>query len=382
MAKRIRITLAGGGTAGHMNPLLAIGVELKLIAQASQTDLEVSYMGDPGKFDAKFESNGVLVRKIYPSKLRRYADPQNILEGPKLIFGFMQALWHLFWIMPDIVFSKGGPGSLAVVLAARFYRIPVVIHESDATPGITTRIASRFADRIFLSFEVARELLPIGAQRFAEVTGNPLRRSLLSDIPDKSSSKKILGFDPDLPLVFIVGGSQGSDRINNLVLASLPDILNSGIQVLHQTGDGLFDKVKGSLGNYFASAEEMEAAGYRPIPSFEGDMKEAISASDLIVSRAGSSIFEFAAFGKPSILIPLPEAAQNHQLLNAKAYEKVGGCIMMEENAITVPGFINSLKSLIGDPGRLRAMSEKAKAFAKPDAASSIALKLIELAKF
>ena len=382
MAKKTRITLAGGGTAGHMNPLLAISVELKLIAETSGTNLEISYVGNPGKFDTKFATNGVIIRRIVESRIRRYAAPQNILEGPKFVLGFLQALWHLFWIMPDLVFSKGGPGSLSVVLAARFYRIPVAIHESDATPGMTTQVSSRFAEKIFLSFESAKDFLPIGAQRFAEVTGNPLRRSLLSDVPDQISAKKALGFNPELPLIFVVGGSQGSDRINNLILASLPDILNSGIQILHQTGDGLFEKVKGSLGNYFASAEEMEASGYRPIPSFEGDMKEAISAADLIVSRAGSSIFEFAAFGKPSILIPLPEAAQNHQLLNARAYEKVGGCIVLEEDSITVPNFINLIKSLVIDEGRLKVMSDSAKKFAKPDAASAIALKLIELATF
>ena len=378
--RKTRITLAGGGTAGHLNPLIAVGVELQLEAVKKGIPLEVSYIGTPGDYAVDLAKNGVRVRKISGSKMRRYIDVENLFEGPKLLIGLIQSLWHLFWIMPDVVFSKGGTGALAPVLAARFYRIPVVIHESDAVPSATGRISAKFADLIFTSFEEIIPLFPPKDQGKCEVVGSPLRRTLFSDLPEKKLAKKILGFDPERPLILVLGGSQGSQRINNLILASLADLISRGVQILHQTGAKLFSDVAGALGGYFDSVDDMRNAGYEVIDFFKGDMKNALAAADLIVSRAGSSIFEFAAFGKPSILIPLPEAAQNHQLMNAKAYEAAGACILMEEDDISVPGFVEKVSVTASDPDALMKLSEAAKNFAKPDAASKIAAKLLELA--
>lgn len=377
---KLKITLVGGGTAGHLNPLVAIGVELQIEAVKNNIPLEVSYIGTPGEYAADLRNNGVIVRKISGSRIRRYIDVENIFEGPKLILGFLQSLWYLFWIMPDVVFSKGGTGALAPVLAARFYRIPVVIHESDSVPSATGRVSAKFAKIIFASFKEIIPLFPSKEQSKCELVGSPLRRTLFSDLPDQKLAKQILGFDSDLPVILILGGSQGSQRINNLIISSLHDLLGSGLQIMHQTGAKLLGNVEGSLGGYFESVEEMHKAGYQVVDFFKGDMKDALSAADLIISRAGSSIFEFAAFGKPSVLIPLPEAAQNHQLMNAKAYEAAGACILMEEDQITVPGFVSRITTLIEDEEALKALSGAAKAFSKPDAASKIASKLLELA--
>jgi len=377
---KLKITLVGGGTAGHLNPLIAIGVELQIEAVKNNIPLEVSYIGTPGEYAVDLKNNGVIVKKISGSRIRRYIDVENIFEGPKLILGLLQSLWHLFWIMPDVVFSKGGTGALAPVLAARFYRIPVVIHESDSVPSATGRVSAKFAKIIFTSFKEIIPLFPPKEQSKCELVGSPLRRTLFSDLPDQKLAKKILGFDSDLPVILILGGSQGSQRINNLIISSLHELLGSGLQIMHQTGAKLLGNVEGSLGGYFESVEEMHKAGYQVVDFFKGDMKDALSAADLIISRAGSSIFEFAAFGKPSVLIPLPEAAQNHQLMNAKAYEAAEACILMEEDQITVPGFVGRITSLIEDEEALRALSRAAKAFSKPDAASKIASKLLELA--
>ncbi|MDD4931523.1 MAG: UDP-N-acetylglucosamine--N-acetylmuramyl-(pentapeptide) pyrophosphoryl-undecaprenol N-acetylglucosamine transferase [Candidatus Colwellbacteria bacterium] len=376
--RKTRITLIGGGTAGHLNPLVAVGIELKLEAAKAGLPLEVSYMGTPGDFAESFSANDIKVIKIIGSKLRRYIDVENLFEGPKLIIGLIQSLWHLFWIMPDVVFSKGGSGAMAPVLAARFYRIPVFIHESDAVPSATSRVTGRFAKTIFISFEEVAARFAPAEQAKCELVGSPLRRTLFTDLSTKEKAKKLLGLDPKKPVMLVLGGSQGSHRINNLILASLPDILGSGIQVLHQTGAKLFEDVAGALGGLFSSIEEMEKAGYQAIDFFKGDMKDALVAADLIISRSGSSIFEFAAFGKPSILIPLPEAAQNHQLMNARAYEDAGACIVMEEDDITVPLFVEQVTTIMSSNERLEKLSENARRFAKPDAASKIAVKLLE----
>ncbi|MDD5099229.1 MAG: UDP-N-acetylglucosamine--N-acetylmuramyl-(pentapeptide) pyrophosphoryl-undecaprenol N-acetylglucosamine transferase [Candidatus Colwellbacteria bacterium] len=377
---KTRITIVGGGTAGHLHPLIAVGIELQLEAVKKGAPIEVSYIGTPGDYAVDLIKNGVKVKKIAGSRIRRYVDIENLFEGPKLIFGFFQSLWHLFWIMPDVVFSKGGTGALAPIIAARFYRIPVVIHESDAVPSLNGRLVARLAKHIFASFEEVIPLFKPKDRKKCEIVGTPIRQTLLSDIPDKESAKETLGFDPHKRLILILGGSQGSQRINNLILAGLPELLSHNIQILHQTGANLFSDVADVLGGHFNSIEEMRKAGYEVVDFLKGDMKVAYSAADLIISRAGSSIFEFAAFGKPSILIPLPEAAQNHQLMNARSYEAAGACVLMEEKDISVPAFIEKVTETIESPSIMERLSSSAKAFAKPQAASKIAIKLLELA--
>jgi len=379
-SKETTIMLVGGGTAGHIHPLLAVYSAAKEIAAEKGLNLRFSFIGDPGSNAHKFAELGIPVKKIFPSKLRRYMTSENLMEFPKFIASFFQSLWHVFWEMPDILMSKGGPGSLAPIIAARFFLIPVVIHESDSVPSVTTKLSAKFSQVIFLAFGSARSGLRPKDQLKCEVVGNPLRPSLLDNLPDKRSAKVSLGFDPNKPLMVIVGGSQGSQRINNLIMKALPRLMDAGIQIFHQTGAKLFGEVSGVLGHYFDSLEEMDAAGYRITDFFDKNIKDVFAAADIVVSRAGSSIFEFAALGIPSILIPLPESAQNHQLMNALDYERSGACVVMEEDEITVNYFAETAELLSSDRHLLERMSSSAKSFGKPDAARKIALKLINLA--
>ncbi|MCK9187297.1 MAG: UDP-N-acetylglucosamine--N-acetylmuramyl-(pentapeptide) pyrophosphoryl-undecaprenol N-acetylglucosamine transferase [Candidatus Colwellbacteria bacterium] len=378
--RKIRIMLAGGGSAGHLNPLLAVYSAIKEIKEEKSLKIKVTYIGNPGRYAKKFKEEGIPVKTILPSKLRRYFSFKNLFEFPKFFVSFLQSLWHIFWEMPDILMSKGGPGSLAPVIAARFFFIPVVIHESDAIPSITTKISSFFSKKIFLSFEDAKKELSSSKQKRCEFVGNPLRKSLLENLPEKREAKIKLGFNPDKLLMVIMGGSQGSQRINNLITASLLDLLKLDVQVFHQTGVNLFNEVSGVVGHYFDSLEEMKESGYRITDFFDNNIKNVLAAADIIVSRAGSSIFEFAALGKPSILIPLPESAQNHQLKNALSYERSGSCIVLEEDQISIPLFVETVEHIISEPGMLDRMSSAAREFSKPDAAIKIAEKLIKLA--
>ncbi|MFA4999463.1 MAG: UDP-N-acetylglucosamine--N-acetylmuramyl-(pentapeptide) pyrophosphoryl-undecaprenol N-acetylglucosamine transferase [Parcubacteria group bacterium] len=378
--KEIKIMLTAGGTAGHINPLLAVYSAAMAIKEAEGLKLRFTYIGDPDAYANKFKELGIPVKRIISSKLRRYISVSNLFEVPRFVLSWFESLWHMCREMPDILISKGGPSSLAPIIAARFLMIPVVIHESDAIPSVTTKISGRFAKKIFLAFEDARDGLRKKDQKKCEVVGNPLRPSLFENPLDKRDAKIALGFNSDKPLMLVLGGSQGSQRINNLITESLPKILELGFQVFHQTGAKLFSEVSGSLGHYFDSLEEMDAAGYKITDFFNRNIKEVLAAADLVISRAGSSLFEFAAFGIPSILIPLPEAAQNHQLKNALSYKKSGACIVMEEDEMSVQSFIRTLEILVSEKSRLKMMSEAAKRFAKPDAASKIAEKLIKLA--
>ena len=379
--RKNKIMLVGGGTAGHINPLLAIcAAVIKLQkTEGQKISSRFIYVGNPGVFIDKFNELNIPVRKILPSKLRRYASQNNLFELPKFIFSFFQSLWYILIERPDIVFSKGGPGSLAPVIAAHFFKITVVIHESDATPSITTKLSAPFAKKIFLAFEDAREGLSLRHQKKCVTVGNPIRSSFLEDLPSQHTAKINLGFNPEKFLIVIIGGSQGSRRINNLIIESLSQILAKELQVFHQTGVNLFEEASETIGRNFGSLKQAEKLGYCMTDFFSQNIKEVLIAADIIVSRAGSSIFEFAALGKPSILIPLPESAQNHQLKNALSYERAGACITLTEDKISVSLFIETLGRLIANPSLLQKMSDSAKKFAKPEASRQIAEELLEL---
>ncbi len=370
---KLRILLTGGGTGGHIYPLIAVAEELRRISAERNRELELRYFGVPGDFEGILEAQNIRVSKILNAKLRRYLDPRNLLDVPKFFISFIQSLIKIFFFMPDVIFSKGGPGALAIVLAARFYRIPVMIHDSDAVPGITSQISSKFAERVAISFEGAGDYL-FGS---LALTGNPIRPELLKDIPDTETAKTIMGFSSSKPLILFINGSQGATRVNDFILDTAKELLHD-FQILHQTGKHNFEAVRTELeiaGREF-SAEEKQ--NYKIAPYFDDNIKTAYAAAEVIVSRAGSgSIFEIAAFGKPSILIPLPEAAD--QPKNAYAYEKAGAAIVVEAENLTPNILIHELKKITSDPVRKEAMSVAAKKFSKPDAAKLIAEEILKL---
>jgi UDP-N-acetylglucosamine--N-acetylmuramyl-(pentapeptide) pyrophosphoryl-undecaprenol N-acetylglucosamine transferase len=389
--------MTGGGTGGHIYPLVAVAAELQVLAgqaginpvrgregsQRTSTsngiNLEIRYLGSCGPYKELLELNNIRVGKIVESKLRRYFSLANFIDGPKFIFSLFQALFKTFWFMPDVVFSKGGPGALAVVLASRFYRIPVIVHESDTVPGLTNLISGRYAKLVAISFESAAAYFP---KKDVVLTGNPIRTYLLSglDKESKENNKGFLGFDPKSPLILVIGGSQGAAAINEFVLDNLPRLL-SFTQILHQTGRNNYDAVLTRLESIGGLTEEIKGR-YRPVGYFENDIRTAFIASDLVVSRASAgSIFEIAAFGKPSMLIPLPPevAANDHQTKNANAYAASGAAIVIEQTRLTPDLFLDQLHKLLEDQRELAKISEAARRFAKPEAASNLAKIILKL---
>jgi UDP-N-acetylglucosamine--N-acetylmuramyl-(pentapeptide) pyrophosphoryl-undecaprenol N-acetylglucosamine transferase len=380
----LRILFTGGGTGGHIYPILAVAEELKSLEKTVGIEIDLRYIGSPDRFGTVLENNGIKVDKIFSAKLRRYFDLRNILDFLKLPVSFFQAFWKLFWMMPDVLFSKGGPGALPIVLAARLYRIPVVIHESDSVPGLANRLSAKFASRVAVSFASAAKLLN---NKNIALVGNPIRRELLEQGTAPAEAKKNFGFSPDAPLILVIGGSQGSTRINNFFLDIAGELIKN-YQILHQTGLKNFDEIKKELDVVLKNLSAEEKARYKIAPYFEENIKDAYSAADLIVSRAGSgSIFEIAAMGKPSVLIPLPEAAHNHQSLNAFEYAKgvlpvwQGAALVLEEENFKPNILLDQLRRLFGEPGRLASMSQAAKNFSKPEAAKTIAEEILNLTK-
>jgi UDP-N-acetylglucosamine--N-acetylmuramyl-(pentapeptide) pyrophosphoryl-undecaprenol N-acetylglucosamine transferase len=381
MAKKnkLRVLMTGGGSGGHIYPLVAVAAELQILAGKMGIDLELRYLGSYGTYKELLELNNIRVGKVAESKLRRYFSLSNFVDVPRFVFSIFQALFKIFWFMPDVVFSKGGPGALAVVLAARFYRIPVIVHESDAVPGLTNLISGRYAKLVAISFEKAAAYF---SKKDVVLTGNPIRTYLLSNLDKESqkNNKGFLGFNPELPLILIIGGSQGAAAINEFILDNLPRFL-SFTQILHQTGKTNYDTVLSKFEAITGITDEMKER-YQPVDYFENDIRTAFIASDLVVSRASAgSIFEIAAFGKPSILIPLPPevAANNHQTLNANEYAKNGAAIVIAQSKLDPEAFAIKLKELLTNEKELSTMSAAAKSFAKPEAALNLAQIIIKL---
>ncbi len=378
----IRILFTGGETGGHIYPIIAVAEELQISGDTMEIDLR--YFGVPGNYKKLLEENNIWVSKILSAKLRRYFDIRNLVDI--LIFlplSFIQALWKVFWFMPDILFSKGGPGALPVVLACRFYLIPVIIHDSDSIMGLANKLSSHFAKRIAVSFSSAIEDLTKKNPKLGRKTaliGNPIRRSLLKAIIDPQAAKEFFGFNSEKPVILVIGGSQGAVKINNFMVEAAVELIKK-FQILHQTGIKNFDSAKTELDMVLKKFSPEEKKNYKLVPYFEKDMANAYSAADLVISRASSgSIFEIAALGKPSILIPLPEEVVGvHQAKNAYEYVKTGAAIMIEEPNLKQNIFMAQLEKIFSNPEKLKLMSAAAKQFSKPQAGKMIAEEILRV---
>jgi UDP-N-acetylglucosamine--N-acetylmuramyl-(pentapeptide) pyrophosphoryl-undecaprenol N-acetylglucosamine transferase len=271
-----------------------------------------------------------------------------------------------------MVFSKGGYGSFPVSILSCLFFTPLMLHESDVSPGLSNRIISKIALEVFCSFPV-NETEYFAPEKVISV-GNPVRKGLVNG--SKEEAEKIFDLKKGKPIFLVLGGSQGSQRINNLILNILPNLLNA-FQVIHQTGEKNFEEIKKESRVMVNSPLDKY---YHPFPFLdETKLKHALKISDIVLSRAGSGmIFEIALCGKPSILVPLPEAAQNHQVNNAYSYQDKGACLVIEERNLTSNFFLERLKYITSDPEKLKRMSSAATNFSRPRAAEVIAKYIME----
>lgn len=375
---KLKIVLAGGGTGGHIYPLIAVYRHLKRITDQKLVTLEATYLG-PRIFDESvFTNEKIKIANISSGKWRNYFSLMNFVDIFKIIFGFFQSLWKLWKIMPDVIFSKGGYGALPVVYAGFLLGIPIIIHESDSVPGKSNKLAAPFAKKILLAFESSKNyFLP---EKVA-VVGNPIRDTILNNNISSEKAKQYFKFLPDKPVVLFLGGSQGSQRINDLVLDCLEELIKHDVQVLHQTGPNNFKEVFLEAKVILEFLPELYQNFYQARDFFhEPEYLNALAAADLIVARAGSGvIFEIAASKKPAILIPLPEAAHNHQYLNAVEYARFGGAIVIEEKNATVNLLARNILDILDNPIKMNNMINGAKLFIKQDAAEIIAKEILNV---
>ena len=369
----MRILFTGGGTGGHLFPILELAREIKNIAEQERIlDIELFYMG-PDDFGVEaLKDEGVVVIKIMSGKLRRYMSLQNITDTVKVLIGAWQALWNMFIVIPDVIFSKGGYGALPAVIAAIILRIPFIIHESDAVPGKVNKFSSRFAKRIGIAFTAAEEFFP---KEKTALVGVPIRKRILGG--DPATAKENLEISSNLQVIGFIGASQGAQKLNDAVLAVLKELTNE-FEVVHQTGAKNIDDVKGeaSIILEFTHKERYHPFGFLD----EQGIRDFYLASDLIISRAGaSSIYEIAAWSKPAILVPLRNAAQNHQRKNAYEYAAKGGAIVIEEANLTPHILLAEIKKVISNVVLLKQMREAAQKFSRIDSAELIAREILKM---
>lgn len=376
--EHIKVLFTGGGSGGHVYPLFAVAERLRSIATAENINLDLNYLGPKDEWVKVLAPAHVTVGTIVSGKLRRYFSVDNIIDIPKFLIGIIEALFKIYFIMPDVIFSKGGTGALPVVLVGWFYKIPIIIHESDAAPGLTNSLSSRFASRIAVSFPKTLEYFD---PEKTALIGTPVREEVTKNMPDRVAAKEQLSFNPAKPLTLILGGSQGAQRINEFIITNLTLIVRE-TQILHQTGTANYEKIEYLSRAVVGQPQSGETAKktYIPVPYLSEDMKIALAAADLVIARSGSgTIAEISALGKPSILIPLKESANDHQRLNAYEYSKTGAAVVIEEDNLLPAIFVNQIKSIIQNPAVAARMSVAAKNLFKPDAAETIAREILRL---
>ncbi|MBZ9569439.1 UDP-N-acetylglucosamine--N-acetylmuramyl-(pentapeptide) pyrophosphoryl-undecaprenol N-acetylglucosamine transferase [Patescibacteria group bacterium] len=373
----MKILFTGGGTGGHIFPIIAVCREIRRIYP--EKNLKFLYLGPKDELSSDLLSQeGIKVKIILAGKIRRYLGVGSFFLNLidilfKIPLGIIQAFLFIFFSAPDLIFSKGGYGSIPTVISGWFLGVPIFLHESDIAPGLSNRFLSRFALEIFVSFPRTEYFSP----KKMILVGNPIRREVLEG--SKKEARELFKLNGKKPLILILGGSQGAQRINDVISVILPEILKD-FELIHQAGTKNFKAVKKEIE---VIVPEGFKKYYHLFPFLkEEELKQAYQACDLIVGRAGSgTIFEISALGKPSILIPLPEAAQNHQVKNAYSFAQNEASLIIEEINFTPHFFLERIKYLFSHPSQLEKMGKLAKEFSKPRAAKIIAEYIVEYLK-
>jgi len=374
----MKIVFTGGGTGGHFYPIIAVAEEIHEIVEAEKLlEPELYYIGPSVlDFEALNEQN-IIWKKTSAGKVRRYFSIRNAFDLIKVVIGVIQSVFQLYFLYPDVVFSKGGYASFPTTYAARILRIPVIIHESDAHPGRANVIAAKWAKAVAISFSGVTEYFKgIDTSKFALV-GNPVRRVLFR--PAHEGAQAYLGLKEDIPTILILGGSQGAQAINSVLLDSLPELLNK-YQVIHQTGPANIEDVRG-LANVILkdhpNKERYRSFGFLNTLA----MRMSAGVASLVIARAGAgSIFEIAAWGIPAIIIPLPEEISHDQTTNAFAYAREGGATVMLQKNLSTNILLAEIEHILEDKDAQAGMVEAAHRFAKPDAAKKIARMIVNTA--
>ena len=319
-----KIVLTGGGTAGHVTPNIA------LLPGLQELGYEVHYIGSYEGIESRLIADfDIPYYGISTGKFRRYLDPKNFSDPFRVIKGYTEARRILKELKPDIVFSKGGYVSVPVVRAAASLKIPCIIHESDMTPGLANKLCIPVARKVCCNFPETMQYLP---KDKAVLTGSPIREELSKG--NKIAALDLCGFDANIPVIMVIGGSLGAANVNKAVRDALPELLKD-FQVVHICGK---DKIDNML---------LTTRGYKQFEYFKAELKYIFAMADVVISRAGANaICELLALQKPNLLIPLMAGSRGDQILNAKSFESQGYSKVLMEDDITTQLLVDSVHEL------------------------------------
>ncbi|MBU6080737.1 undecaprenyldiphospho-muramoylpentapeptide beta-N-acetylglucosaminyltransferase [Allobacillus halotolerans] len=322
------ILFTGGGTAGH------VVVNLALIPEFLKEGYDVHYVGSYEGIERELIEglSGVTYHAISTGKLRRYLSKENIKDPFKVMKGVYQSNRLIKKVKPSIVFSKGGFVSVPVVIASKFQKVPAIIHESDLTPGLANKIASKFARFVLTNFPETVKYLP---EEKAKYVGAIIREELFQG--SRERAYELTGFTQAKPVLMVMGGSVGSVKMNEAIRGELKT-LTEKFQIIHLCGKGNIDS-------------SIHQEGYVQYEYVTDGLKDLLAMSDIVISRAGAnSIFEFLALRKPMLLIPLSlQASRGDQLLNAESFEKQGFAAVLQEENLDGERLVNHVNELYHD---------------------------------
>lgn len=356
-----RFLLAGGGTGGHLYPVIAIADEIKRL----QPEAQILFIGTKSKIEGRvIPQLGYQFKSIWIKGFARKLTFSNLIFPIRLIVSIVQSIFIAMRFKPKVAIGSGGYVAGPSILGASVMGAKIILIEPNSYPGVTTRLLEKQADEIHIAFEESKKYLRVKDKII--LSGNPVRTNLI--LINKPEALKYFGLDESRKTLLILGGSLGAQSINKIVSESLSELINLDLQIIWQTGSAYFDEYR-----------DLNSSQVK-ILSFIDEMDKAYSSCDLVIARAGAStISELAALALPSLLIPSPNVAENHQYHNAKSLSDAGAAVLIEDKNLK-ENFLKVVSSLIFADEKLKDLSSKIKNFSKLDAANNIAKRAINFA--
>lgn len=361
----MKYLISGGGTGGHIYPALAIANEIKL----KDKNADILYVGTEKSLESELvPKEGIKFKSIRVKGMPRKLNKDSFIALKELLIGLNQANKIIREFKPDIVIGTGGYVSGPIVYRANKNKVPTVIHEQNAFPGITNKILSRYVDKVAVTFQEAEKYF-----KFPErvvLTGNPIRREVLSI--DKEKAYRDLSIDKNIPMVLSFGGSGGQKKLNDAIIQTIKDNeLNKNLQIIHITGNRLYDDFMNEL-----SRNNIKLSKNVRVLPYLYEMPQALNIADLVITSAGAiTMAEISAIGVPSIIIPKSYTAENHQEYNAKAFEKAKASIVILEKELKEDILNKTIYELLEDKTKLEDMSKNSKKLGNANAT----IKIVEI---
>ncbi len=371
----MRVVVSGGGTGGHIYPALAVAALLR-----DKYDADILYLGSDDGLEAELvPAAGFRLVVVKAGKLRRYVSWRTLIGVGRIPVGMVQAVGIIGEFRPHVAFTGGGYVAVPAGLAARLNGVPLVMHQQDVPPNLSNKLIAPLATQISVAFANSLQYFP--AHKTLHL-GNPVRQEILDvcQITPQQARNK-LGFDPELPLLLVTGGSQGSRHLNQVVVKALPELLRN-CQVLQISGNKLFAETQAFSNEILATMQPRDRQRYRLVPYMLDEMPMALQAAELVICRAGAAtLSELAVLGKPSILVPLPPAiGGSPQEVNADTFGRKQAAEVIRDDDLNPDLLVERVKHVITSPACLLSMANAVRTFAKPMASLDIVETIVNLA--